>query len=95
MIILEKKHYAYIVKCADGTFYCGYTTDPLRREKEHNGAKGAKCTRSRRPVVLVYVEEFLSRSDAMKREAALKKLSHKQKQDIINKSCYCSSFFTR
>ena len=81
---MEKKHYAYIMKCADSTFYCGYTTDPARREKEHNGIKGAKCTRSRRPVVLVYFEEFSTRSDAMKREAALKKLSHKQKEELVN-----------
>lgn len=81
---MEKKHYAYIMKCADGTFYCGYTTDPVRREAEHNGegALGAKCTRSRRPVKLAYYEGFDTRSDAMKRESSLKKLSHKQKEEL-------------
>lgn len=81
---MEKKHYAYIMKCSDGTFYCGYTTDPVRREAEHNSNSGlgAKCTRSRRPVTLVYYESFDTRSEAMKRECALKKLSHKQKQDL-------------
>ena len=81
---MEKKHYAYMVKCADGTFYCGYTTDPIRREAEHNGegGNGAKCTRSRRPVKLVYCEEFETRSEAMKREAALKKMSHQRKEEL-------------
>lgn len=75
-------HYAYMMKCADGKYYCGYTTDPVRREGEHNGVggAGAKCTRARRPVKLVYYEGFDSRSEAMKREAALKKLSHKEKE---------------
>ena len=79
-----KKHYAYIMKCADGTFYCGYTTDPVRREAEHNSGTGlgAKCTRARRPVKLVYYESFDTRSEAMNREAALKKLSHSQKAQM-------------
>lgn len=89
---MDKKHYAYIMKCADNTYYCGYTTDPVRREAEHNSdtGAGAKCTRSRRPVKLVYYESFDTRSLAMKREAALKKLSHKQKQELadsFSKSC--------
>lgn len=81
---MEKMHYAYMMKCADGKYYCGYTTDPVRREAEHNGtgAYGAKCTRARRPVRLVYYEVFSTRSEAMKREAALKKLSHSQKEEL-------------
>ncbi len=76
-------HFAYIMRCADNTLYCGYTTDPIAREKAHNSAKGAKYTRSRLPVKLVYCEEFESKSNALKREAALKRLSHAQKEALI------------
>lgn len=81
---MEKKHYAYIMKCADGSYYCGYTTDPVRRENEHNSGTrtGAKCTRSRRPVKLAYYESFGTRSEAMKQECTLKKLSHRQKEEL-------------
>ncbi|MBQ3379391.1 MAG: GIY-YIG nuclease family protein [Clostridia bacterium] len=75
-------YFAYILRCSDGTFYSGYTTDPERREKVHNEGKGAKYTRSRRPVRIVYCESFEQRSDAMKREAALKKLSHEEKERL-------------
>ena len=51
-------HFAYMVRCADGSLYCGYSTDPIAREKAHNSAKGAKYTRSRLPVELVYAEEY-------------------------------------
>lgn len=80
---MVKKYYAYILRCADGSLYCGYTTDPPRRASEHNSGKGAKYTRSRRPVELVYSEEFESKGDALRREAALKKLSRGQKLILI------------
>ena len=67
-------HFAYMVRCADGSLYCGYSTDPIAREKAHNSAKGAKYTRSRLPVNLVYAEEYADKSSALKREAALKRL---------------------
>lgn len=76
-------HYAYIVRCADSTFYSGYSTDPIAREKAHNSAKGAKYTRSRLPVKLVYFERFDDKSSALKREAALKRLSHAEKEALI------------
>ena len=73
--------YMYVVECIDGTLYTGMTTDVKRRLYEHNNtARGAKYTRPRRPVVLVHVEEFESRSSAAKAEAAFKKLSRRQKQ---------------
>jgi len=75
-------HYAYLMQCADGSFYGGYTTDPYRREKEHNSPKAAKYTRARQPVQLAYYEEFSTRSEAMQREAALKKLSHEEKKAL-------------
>ncbi len=72
----------YMLRCADGSFYTGYSTDPARREKEHNCGRGAKYTRSRRPVELVYTEECADRSAALKREAALKKLTHAEKEKL-------------
>jgi len=75
--------YCYIVKCSDGTFYTGWTTDPERREGQHNAGRGAKYTRTRRPVRLVYVEEQPDRSTAMKRERAIKSLSRERKKKLI------------
>ena len=69
--------------CADGTVYSGYTTDPARRTAAHNSARGAKYTRSRRPVTLAYQECFGTKSEAMKREAALKKLGRTEKLALI------------
>jgi len=75
--------YCYILECADRTFYTGWTTDPSRREKLHNTGRGAKYTRTRRPVKLVYVEECSSRADAMKRERAIKRMTRARKQKMI------------
>ncbi len=77
------KHYAYIVECADGTYYCGYTNDLEKRIETHNRGKGAKYTKPRLPVALVYYEEFDSKEEAMSREWHLKQLSHAQKQALI------------
>lgn len=82
----RKKHYAYMLRCSDGSIYSGYTTDPHRREKVHNSGKGAKYTRTRLPVKLVYFEEFDNKIDAMKREYAFKQLTHKEKEEIIKNS---------
>lgn len=76
-------HFAYMVRCADGSLYCGYSTDPIAREKAHNSAKGAKYTRSRLPVNLVYAEEYGDKSSALKREDALKRLTHAQKEELV------------
>lgn len=77
-------HYVYILRCSDGSLYTGYTTDLIRRVWEHNhSTKGAKYTRSRRPVVLVHSESYSSRSDAMKREYAIKQLSRTDKLKLI------------
>lgn len=82
----RKKHYAYMLRCSDGSIYSGYTTDLNRREKVHNSGKGAKYTRTRLPVKLVYFEEFDNKIDAMKREYAFKQLTHKEKEEIIKNS---------
>jgi len=77
-------HYVYLVQCADDTLYCGWTTDPKRRVEAHNSSdKGAKYTRARRPVKLVYLEEFETKNDALKREAAIKKLGRKEKLLLV------------
>lgn len=72
-------NYAYILLCADGTLYSGWTNDLTRRLAAHNAGRGAKYTRSRRPVSLLYAESFPTRSEAMRREAAFKRMTHRQK----------------
>jgi putative endonuclease len=79
--------YVYILLCMDGSFYTGYTNDLQERTKQHENGKGAKYTKSHRPKKVAYVEVFGSRSSAMKREKAIKKLSHQQKQDLISSQC--------
>ena len=78
--------YTYILKCADKTFYTGITTNIERRTKEHNSSKlGAKYTRSRRRVELVYLKRFKNRSNASKEEARIKKLTRLEKLGLIKK----------
>ena len=73
-------YFVYMVECSDGTLYTGITTDLERRVDEHNNSvKGAKYTRTRRPVILVYSETLENRSDASKREFSIKKMSRKEK----------------
>lgn len=83
MVGAEKSWWVYILLCADGTLYTGMTDDIPRRLRAHNTGRGAKYTRGRRPVLLVYRERCASRSQALRREAALKRLSRSQKWDLI------------
>lgn len=77
-------YYVYMLRCADGTFYIGFSNDVEKRVRIHNeGKAGAKYTKARRPVSLVYKELCESKSDALKREWQLKKLTRAQKQDLI------------
>lgn len=76
-------HYVYIVECRDGTLYTGYTVDVKKRVAEHNAGKAAKYTRGRTPVIIRYVEKGESRSWGLKREKAIKRLSRKQKLQLI------------
>lgn len=78
------KCYCYIVECADGTYYTGWAIDPEKRIQVHNKGRGAKYTRTRRPVKLVYVEEQPDRVTAMKRERAIKKMTREKKQKLIS-----------
>ena len=77
-------NYAYILRCADGTLYCGWTNDLALRLKKHNNGLASKYTRSRLPVELVYFEEFESKEEAMSREWHLKQLTRAQKLKLIN-----------
>lgn len=76
-------HHTYIVRCADGSLYTGWTTDLDRRVAAHNGGCGAKYTRSRRPVTLVYHETFATKEEALRRECAIKRLSRAEKLRLI------------
>ena len=77
-------NYTYIVQCADGTLYIGWTNCLQKRLKAHNeGKAGAKYTRSKRPVKLVYYEGFETKEEAMRREYAIKQLTRKQKLDLM------------
>ena len=75
--------YIYILECADGTFYTGWTTDLERRIDEHNSGRGAKYTRGRRPVRLVHSEEYDTDSAAMRREKAIQKMTRREKLKLI------------
>ena len=73
----------YLLECRDGSLYCGITNDLEKRLKAHNNGTGAKYTKSRRPVCVVYVEECASKSDALRREYAVKQLTHAEKRALI------------
>ena len=83
MVFSSMSFYCYILECADGTYYTGWTTDPERRLRQHNAGNGARYTRTRRPVRLAYVEPLPDRSSAQKREIKIKKLTRTQKQALI------------
>ncbi|MGO3051010.1 hypothetical protein CD110_12195 [Staphylococcus casei] len=78
------KHYIYIVKCKDGSLYTGYAKDIAQRVAKHNRGQGAKYTKIRRPVELVYQEMFDTKSEALKREYEIKTYSRTKKLDLIS-----------
>ncbi len=80
--------YCYILECADGSFYTGWTTDLDRRVKAHNAGRGSKYTRLRRPVQLVYTERLPDRSAAQKRELAIKRMPRAKKIQLIDRGQY-------
>ena len=80
---MEKKYYAYILLTERKTFYCGYTDDVEKRFQAHIEGRGAKYTKANKPLKIVYKKEFTTKSEAMKEEARLKKLTHKQKTDFL------------
>ena len=86
MIEKDSKAYMYVVECADGTLYTGYTTDVERRLKTHNAGKGAKYTRARLPVKLLYSEAFASKPEAMSAEALFQKKSREKKTGLYQRT---------
>lgn len=78
-------NYTYILSCADGTLYTGWTNDLDRRLAAHNAGRGGKYTRARLPVTLVYHEEFATKEEAMAREWAIKQLTRSEKLKLIER----------
>ena len=81
-------NYVYILQCFDNSLYTGFTNDLEKRVRVHNSGKGAKYTRCRLPVKLVYYEEFETKSEAMKREYSVKQLTRIEKNDLIKAFTY-------
>ncbi|MGX8178860.1 GIY-YIG nuclease family protein [Exiguobacterium artemiae] len=80
---MSEHHAVYIVRCRDGSLYTGYAVDVEKRLATHNAGQGAKYTRARLPVVLEYTETFTTKSDALKREYAIKQLTRTKKEQLI------------
>jgi putative endonuclease len=80
----ESDYYVYIIRCKDGSYYTGHAKDVEKRFDMHKKGRGARYTRMHEPERLVYVESFESRSEAMRQERKIKKLSHDKKQQLIN-----------
>ena len=76
-------NYTYIARCSDGTLYTGWTNDLKKRIKDHNEGRGAKYTRSRRPIELVYFEEFYTKGEAMSRKWTIKQMPRRKKEEMI------------
>lgn len=81
---MEKNYYVYMLLIENGAFYCGYTDDVERRFQAHLEGKGAKYTRANKPLKVVYTKMFETKSEAMKEEKRIKRLSHKEKLLLIN-----------
>lgn len=79
----EKENCTYLLRCADGTLYCGWTNDPKKRLAAHNAGTASKYTRTRRPVKMVYAERHVTRQEAMRREYRIKRLSKEEKETLI------------
>jgi len=80
---MAEEYYTYMVHCSDGTFYTGWTVDPERRVRAHNAGWGARYTKARRPVRLVFLEKHLSRAEAMRRERAIKGMGRAAKLRLV------------
>ena len=82
----EKTNYTYLLRCADDSYYCGWTNDLDRRLAAHNAGTASKYTRSRRPVEMIYWEEFPTKQEAMRREYHIKRLSREEKLALIRQN---------
>ncbi|MBO1004739.1 GIY-YIG nuclease family protein [Pseudogracilibacillus auburnensis] len=83
---MNNNHYFYVLECKDGSFYGGYTTDLKRRLDEHNRGKGAKYTRMKKPVSLIFSKKFDSKSGAMQAEYAFKQLTRSKKEKFLQEA---------
>ena len=83
---MDHKAYMYVLECRDGSYYTGYTTDVRRRLAVHNSGKGAKYTRARLPVKLIYAQGFASKEEAMSAEAFLKRKKRSQKERFLSEN---------
>ena len=83
VILVSMAFYCYILECSNGSYYTGWSKDPIRRLKQHNAGRGAAYTRMHLPVKLVYFEEQPDQLSAMKREIQIKRWTHQRKQDLI------------
>lgn len=81
---MEKTYFTYIILTVDNTLYCGYTDDPDKRFEKHKAGLAAKYTRAHKPLKIVYLKEFPTKSDAMKEECRIKKLTRKAKEELCN-----------
>ena len=81
---MDKKYYTYLILTVDNTLYCGYTDDPEKRFEKHKAGLAAKYTRAHKPLKMVYVKEFDTKSEALKEERIIKKLSRSQKEELVN-----------
>ena len=79
-----ERNYTYLLRCSDGSLYCGWTNDLEKRLASHNAGTGGKYTRTRRPVELVYYEEHPTKQEAMQREYRIKRLTRLEKLNLIN-----------
>jgi len=84
MFLRGNMNYTYIFRCSDGTLYTGWTNDLVKRVEAHNSGKGAKYTKTRRPVELVYYEIYDTKEEAMSREYHIKKLSRSEKLNLVD-----------
>ena len=80
---MQKSYYTYIILTENNTLYCGYTDDVEKRFQAHLNGRGAKYTRANKPIKIVYQKEFASKSEAMKEEARIKKLTHREKLALL------------
>ena len=85
VLVWSMGNYVYILECADGTWYTGWTNDLERRVKTHNSGQGAKYTRSRLPVRLIYSEEYETAVEAQRREYAIKQMTRRRKEILVKK----------
>lgn len=79
-------YFVYLLECSDGSYYCGYTDDLEKRVDQHNKGDGAKYTRSKMPVRLIYSEKCKDKSNALKREHEIKKMSRKKKESLVRQN---------